>query len=122
MATDGLFRSGALAVANERAASRPVHAYQFEVASRLLDGTLGAPHCMELPFTFANIGRWSAAPMFQALPAAVIQRVTAAVHNAWIGFIRDGRPDHGALPEWPSYTAEERAVLVISEDDVRVAG
>jgi carboxylesterase type B len=118
MVTDGLFRCGALQVADARADSRPVHAYQFEVTSPLLGGALGAPHCLELPFTFGNFGRWNSAPLVQELRPEVIRQVTGALHSAWIGFIRSGQPEHDGLPSWPPYMAEDRTVLVIGEDGV----
>jgi para-nitrobenzyl esterase len=118
--TDDLFRSSGLHVAATRAGSRPVHAYQFEVSSRLLNGALGATHCMELPFTFANISRWGGAPFIQGLPPAVIERVTGVLHNAWIGFTRDGDPNRKGAPSWRPYTAEDRAVLVVGDDNIRV--
>jgi hypothetical protein len=46
MVTDGLFRCAGLHAAAARADSRPAHAYQFEVASPLLGGALGATNCM----------------------------------------------------------------------------
>jgi hypothetical protein len=65
MVTDGLFRCGGFRVAAARADSRPAHAYQFEVASPILGGALGATHCMELPFTFANIEEWGPALLYR---------------------------------------------------------
>jgi carboxylesterase type B len=85
----------------------------------VLDGALGAPHCMELPFTFANIGRWGPAPFVQGVPAEVVERVTGALHGAWIGFIRDGRPESDAVPSWRPYTAGDRAILVIGAEAIR---
>jgi carboxylesterase type B len=119
MVTDGLFRCGALRVADARADSRPAYVYQFDVTSPVLDGALGAPHCMELPFTFANIGRWGPAPFVQGVPAEVVERVTGALHGAWIGFIRDGRPESDAVPSWRPYTAGDRAILVIGAEAIR---
>lgn len=120
MVTDGLFRCGGFRVAEERAVSRPVHAYQFEVASPLLGGTPGATHCMELPFTFANISRWGPAPFVQGVPAEIAERVTGALHNAWISFIRDGDPNHAGVASWRPYRADDPAILVIRGDDIRV--
>jgi para-nitrobenzyl esterase len=121
--TDDLFRRGGLHVADARAGSRPVYAYQFEVSSRLLDGALGATHCMELPFTFANISRWGNAPFVQGLSPEVVERVTSVLHNAWIGFVRDGDPNRGGASSWRPYTPDGCAVLVVGEDDIQmVAG
>jgi carboxylesterase type B len=119
LVTDGLFRCGALQVADARAITRPVHAYQFEVTSPVLEGVLGAPHCMELAFTFANITRWGSAPLFSGLQPEVIRRVTDALHNAWIGFIRDGQPCRDGVPSWRPYMADDRAILVIGAESIR---
>ncbi len=121
MVTDGLFRCGGLQVAAARTATRPAHAYQFEVASRMLDGALGATHCMELPFTFANIGSWGAAPFTQGMPPEIVESVSGAMHNAWISFIRDGDPNLGRASSWQPYVANDPAVLVIGEQDIRIA-
>jgi carboxylesterase type B len=123
LVTDDLFRCGGLQVANARADSRPVYAYQFEVPSPLLGGTLGATHCMELPFTFDNISRWGPAPFVQDLQVEVVERVTNALHRSWIEFIRHGDPNHSALPPWRPYGPGDRAVLVVGANDIRlVAG
>lgn len=121
MVTDGLFRCGAFQVAEARAAvSRPVHAYQFEVASPLLRGALGAIHCMDLPFTFANLDRWGSAPFVQEIAAGVFERVSGELHGAWINFIRDGDPNPGHTGSWRPYRADDRAVLVIRNDETEV--
>ena len=124
MVTDGLFRCDGFRVAAARGAAqgaaRPVHAYQFEVPSPLLGGALGATHCMELPFTFANIDRWGPAPFVQGVPADVVERVTGALHSAWISFIRDGDPNPGHGAPWRPYRADDPAVLVIRDEDIRM--
>jgi carboxylesterase type B len=121
IATDGLFRCGGLGILDARAGSRPAHAYQFEVTSRLFDGALGATHCMDLPFTFANINRWADAPFIQGLRADVIERVTGALHPAWIRFVRDGDPNHRGIPSWRPFRTGDRAILVVGDDDIRVS-
>ena len=119
MVTDGLFRDAALTVANTRSTTRPVYAYQFDVSSALLDGALGATHCLDLPFTFANLDRWGPAPFIQGLAPTVYEHVSSALHAAWIGFIRSGDPTHRGLPIWPPYQVNNRAVLAITKDNIQ---
>ena len=119
--TDGLFRCSGLKVLDARANSRPMHGYQFEVTSRLLEGALGATHCMDLPFTFANISRWGPAPFIQGLPSDVIERVSSALHTAWIRFVREGDPNHGGIPQWRPFKSDDRAILFVGDDDIRVS-
>jgi carboxylesterase type B len=120
MVTDGLFRCSGLRVVAARAVTRPAYAYQFEVASPLLGGALGATHCMELPFTFANIDRWGPAPFVQGVPPEVVERVTGVLHNAWISFIRNGDPNPGRGASWRPYRGDDPTVLLIRDDDIRV--
>jgi carboxylesterase type B len=114
--TDDFFRRGALELAARRAHHRPVHAYQFEVRTPRLDGTLNAAHCGELPFTFGNITRWGTAPIVQGLSAATIDHGTGILHDAWIGFVRDGSPRHPGAPDWRPYTHVDPAILVVGAD------
>ncbi|MFI9503189.1 carboxylesterase/lipase family protein [Nocardia sp. NPDC052566] len=119
--TDEFFRDSCLQFVRARATSRPVHAYQFEVTTPLRGGTLGAPHCLDLPFTFANLNRWAAAPFVHNLAPGVVHRVTAALHPAWIAFTRTGDPHHPGLPNWPRYTADEPAILRIGDDTIEAS-
>jgi para-nitrobenzyl esterase len=80
--TDELFRQPSYRVVDQRGATRPVYAYQFEVVSPLLGGALGATHSIELPFVFANVDRWGPAPFVQGLAPDVVDRVGGALHPA----------------------------------------
>ena len=31
--------------------------------------------------------------------------------GAWVNFARTGNPNYGGLPQWPAYTAKERAAI-----------
>jgi carboxylesterase type B len=117
--TDDFFRRGALELAARRASRRPVHAYQFEVRAPRLDGTPNAAHCAELPFTFGNIARWGSAPIVRGLSAATIDHATNVLHNAWIGFVRDGSPRHAGAPDWRPYTGRDPAILAVGPEYAR---
>jgi carboxylesterase type B len=51
----------------------------------------------------------------------VIERVTSALHPAWIRFIREGDPNHGGIPSWRPFKSGDRAILVVGDDDIRVS-
>lgn len=93
-----------------------MHAYQFEVRTPRLDGTLNAAHCGELPFTFGNIARWGTVPIVQGLSAATIDHGTDVLHDAWIGFVRNGSPRHPGGPDWRPYTHVDPAILIVGAD------
>ncbi len=99
--TDELFRQPGMELADARAGHAPVRAYQFAFASPAHGGKLGATHCLELPFTFANWDRWAHAPFVDGIDTADFEKLGREMHDAWIGFIRTGDPNTGDIPSWP---------------------
>ncbi|GAB4583844.1 carboxylesterase/lipase family protein [Nocardia sp. IFM 10818] len=113
---DVMFRAPGLRMAQERAdAARPAYVYQFDVSSPM-GPAVGAAHCLELPFTFGNLDRWSAAPFARGFEPESAERITDTLHRAWIGFIRDGDPTHAGLPSWPAYRSGAPAVLTVGDE------
>ncbi|WP_405496827.1 carboxylesterase/lipase family protein [Streptomyces sp. NBC_00096] len=110
--TDELFRVPALRLAEARAElGRPVWAYQFDLPSPAYDGRLGAAHCLELPFAFANFDRWAHAPLTAGLTPAVRDGLADTMHRAWIAFARTGDPNHPDMPAWDPYTKDTRTTM-----------
>ncbi|MBT2404244.1 MULTISPECIES: carboxylesterase/lipase family protein [unclassified Streptomyces] len=110
--TDELFRVPAVQLAEARAElGRPVWAYQFDLPTPAYEGRLGAAHCLELPFVFANFDRWSHAPFLAGLAPAVRDGLAHAMHRAWIAFARTGDPNHPAMPTWNPYDTRTRTTM-----------
>ncbi|MFE5488119.1 carboxylesterase/lipase family protein [Streptomyces sp. NPDC056527] len=110
--TDELFRVPAVRLAEARAASgRPVWAYQFDLPTPAHDGRLGAAHCLELPFVFANFDKWTHAPFLAGLDPTVRDGLSRTMHQAWIAFARTGDPNHAAMPTWDPYDADTRTTM-----------
>ncbi|MFD9302001.1 carboxylesterase/lipase family protein [Streptomyces sp. NPDC060048] len=110
--TDELFRVPALRLAEARAASgSPVWAYQFDLPAAAYDGRLGAAHCLELPFAFANFDQWAHAPLTAGLNPAVRDGLAHTMHEAWIAFARTGDPNHPGMPTWNPYEKESRTTM-----------
>ncbi|WP_369232724.1 carboxylesterase/lipase family protein [Streptomyces sp. R21] len=112
LVSDELFRAPALKFAEGRAAmGRPVWAYQFDFEAPALQGRLGAAHCLELPFVFDNFDSWSRSPFVEGIGPAARQGLARSMHQAWISFVRDGNPNHPALPEWTRYETGGRSTM-----------
>ncbi|CAM5315248.1 carboxylesterase [Streptomyces avidinii] len=110
--TDELFRAPALRLAEARAGSgHPVWAYQFDLPSAAYDGRLGAAHCLELPFAFANFDQWTHAPLTAGLAPAVRDGLAHTMHAAWIAFARTGDPNHPDMPTWNPYEKGTRTTM-----------
>ncbi|MEZ5265063.1 MAG: carboxylesterase family protein [Acidimicrobiales bacterium] len=85
--------------------------YRFDFASDVEDGALGAPHAMDVAFTFGNA---DAAALSGSRPERHdLARLTSA---AWAAFARHGSPVTPELQTWASYEPERRTTMLL---DVR---
>jgi para-nitrobenzyl esterase len=108
--TDCNFRIRSLALAQRRAAQRrgPVWMYSFEWETPVLGGKMRAPHAMDVPFVFNTLDLATGG-------SADGQKLADAVSRIWATFARSGRPDHPAIPSWPTYDAQQRATLMLDK-------
>ena len=87
--------------------------YLFSWDSRAFEGRFGSAHSLELPFTFNTLDR-AGVDIFIG-EGELPTHVAEAMHNSWISFIRDGNPSTSVVGKWPTYTAENRAVMEIND-------
>ena len=52
--------------------------------------------------------------MTHGLPEA--KALAAKMSGAWIAFARTGNPAAKGLPEWPPYSADHRATMILDND------
>jgi len=85
----------------------PAYAYIYSWRTPLLDDRPGPFHASEISFAFDNAeicdhysGR---TPQAFAL--------SSQMSGAWVNFARTGNPNHPGLPQWPAYTAKDRATM-----------
>lgn len=110
---DFRFRSGAVRDANKLVTGghKKTYMYLFEWESPVNDGSLKSMHCMELPFVFNNIllGKELTGGVKEAYDLAKI------VSASWINFARTGDPNTSGLPQWPAYTSDKGATMIINK-------
>jgi para-nitrobenzyl esterase len=111
--TDSNFRIRSLLMATRRAqqGGAPVWMYSFAWQTPLHDGRLGAPHAIDVPFTFDTLEFTNATDR-----SAGAHALAATMSGAWAAFARNGVPDHASLPAWPAYTVGERRTMVLDVD------
>lgn len=107
--TDLSFRRWALdaAVLKSRQ-DAPVYVYQFDHPTDIVDGLLGAPHSLDLPFTFYNVDR---SPFAGSAPSRHETSRTMAL--AWAAFAHHGTPSHADIPAWEPFTTDTPTVMHI---------
>ncbi|WP_169711738.1 carboxylesterase/lipase family protein [Henriciella litoralis] len=110
--SDLSFTRGSKAQAERKAAQggAPIYVYLFDWDTPVMGGWLGAPHAMELGFTFDNLAN-SLSMIGSVEPA---QPLADKMAEAWISFARHGNPNARGLPYWPAYDEESRAYMRFS--------
>jgi len=109
-------RQGGITQCERKAAQKaaPAFNYWFTWRTPVLDARPGAFHCAELAFVFDNTDR--CAPMTGGGPGP--RALAAKVSEAWIHFARHGNPNHGGLPHWPAFTADQCPTMIFDADCV----
>jgi para-nitrobenzyl esterase len=113
VATDALSKTPMRKSAEARASvgQQPVFVSEFTWPSRAEGGLLGAPHGIDIPFAFGNIGQDRNTEGAGA-DATETSRNQMAIFTA---FIRAGDPNNARVPAWSPYDAARRPTMVINE-------
>jgi len=112
------FRPGAIRDLDLKAKQNgaPVYSYMFAYESPVLDGIAMAWHCAELPYVFANAALVKTSTGGGSDALALSRKVS----QAWVNFARNGKPSADGLPDWPAYTTDKPATMVL-DNESRVA-
>ncbi|MBY5394692.1 carboxylesterase/lipase family protein [Rhizobium leguminosarum] len=112
------FRPGAIRDLDLKAKQNgaPVYSYMFAYESPVLDGIAMAWHCSELPYVFANAALVKTSTGGGSDALALSRKVS----QAWVNFARNGKPSAEGLPDWPAYTTDKPATMVLDKES-RVA-
>jgi len=101
-------------VANLRAEQgAPTYVYNFQMRQGARDGALNVPHTSEIAYAFDNLDLSTA---LVGTPDAEDQALADVMSTAWANFARTGNPNGEGVPEWPQWTADEHAVMVLDAD------
>jgi para-nitrobenzyl esterase len=114
---DTIFRPGTLRYIERKAAeaSAPVYSYLFALEFDV-DGGRSAWHCSDIPFVFRNTDRVAVCNI-----EGVTERLEDQISGAYVNFAKTGNPNNKALPEWPAWSAGNRATMVFDrESSLRV--
>lgn len=97
-------------LAERRAAlgKAPTYLYVFAWETPVMG--LRSPHTLEIPFVFNHI---DISESMVGPVNAGMRKLEAASAGAWAQLARTGTPNHKGLPDWPPYTTNKRAVMIL---------
>lgn len=84
----------------------------FDYEPDLFDGRMRAFHCADICYWFKNTDLMVTHTGGGKEPRVLSDKMSTALLN----FMRTGNPNNELLPEWPEYTPEEGAVMILSND------
>ena len=119
--TDTLFRIPAIRLAEAARAHHPgVYMYLLGWGAPATERGLGAFHGLDLPFVWDRLDDEVAGPFFGLADRPAAPALAAAMHGAWVEFVRTGVPAHPSLPDWPSYDVTRRPTMWFDDECRRV--
>jgi para-nitrobenzyl esterase len=90
----------------------PVYVYLMAWETLADNGRLRAHHALDVPLVFNNVE----ATRSMVGPGPEPQRMADLMSSVWVAFARTGNPNTEGLPQWPSYTAENRSTMVFDTE------
>jgi para-nitrobenzyl esterase len=109
MQSDHTFRRPTYWLADQLAAAGSrVHVGEFRWVSPAREGDFGACHGLDVPFVFETLDR-------SGLTRSGPGRLSQALHESWVNFVRDGDPSSASIESWPLYDGQERLVQILDE-------
>lgn len=94
--------------AAQAAAASHTWVYQFDWCTPVQGGRLKAPHGLDIPMVFDNVGL--VPQMTGTSPEA--QAVADQVSETLLAFARTGNPNNRHIPHWPTYDLSRRTTMV----------
>jgi len=99
--------------AKARQGGAPVYAYRLMWRTPVEGGRRITPHSLDLPFMFDNVTK---APQMVGPPTSETQAMAQMMSESWLRFARAGDPNNSAVPEWPAYDLDTRAVMLFDTE------
>jgi para-nitrobenzyl esterase len=119
LSDNSVLRTAVSTMAERKAAQggAPAYLYYFQWPSPVRNGVLGAMHCIELPFVFAN----HASVPHMVGSGSELGGLAHAVSSVWAAFARTGSPSGDGLPAWPAFSAGARQTMVFNLESKAVS-
>ncbi len=108
--SDATFFAGSVTVADRKAEQGgPVYFYHLDWTTPVHGGKRYVPHALDIGMAFDNVAK-SESMSGPAGPEP--QAIADQMSESWLAFARSGDPNNSNVPEWPTYTPDNRAMMV----------
>ncbi len=87
----------------------PIYMYLFGYESPTEDGVFRSHHMLEIPFAMGNTMLASSMTGGTQSALALSEKMSAA----WAAFCHTGSPQSPAMPQWPAWTPDSRATMIL---------
>ncbi|NVJ86702.1 MAG: carboxylesterase/lipase family protein [Algoriphagus sp.] len=105
-------RQGAINTANAKSKQNaPVYLAWFGWEPNLYDGRMKAFHCIDICFWYQNTDRMYTHTGGGVRPRSLSDKMSASL----LAFMKTGNPNAGALPNWPSYSADNGETMIFND-------
>jgi para-nitrobenzyl esterase len=95
----------------------PTWLYLFNWDTPVDGGKWRSPHALEIGFVFDNVAYSES----MSGVGEEQQKIADMMSDTWITFARTGDPNNAAIPKWPPYDLENRAVMVFDSEPETVS-
>jgi para-nitrobenzyl esterase len=85
--------------------------YLYSFAWQSPKELLGAPHCIDLPFVFGNLGDWADSPMLEGADTEKLRQLSERLQGAVLRFMKNGNPS-SEEELWPEYCGDEEMMVI----------
>jgi len=89
----------------------PVYVAWFGWEPPMFDGRMGAFHCIDICFWFANTDLMLTHTGGGARPRALSGKMAGSL----VAFMKSGNPNGAGLPDWPKYTSANGETMVLND-------
>lgn len=97
---------------SKKAQDAPVYMAWFDYQPKLFNDRMRAFHCADICYWFKNTDLMVTHTGGGKEPRILSDKMSTALLN----FMRTGNPNNELLPQWPEYTKEDGALMVLSND------
>jgi para-nitrobenzyl esterase len=89
----------------------PVYVSWFGWEPPMFDGRMGAFHCVDICFWFANTDLMLTHTGGGARPRSLAEKMA----DSLVAFMKTGNPNGAGLPDWPKYTSADGETMVLND-------